>query len=861
MDLSSRWDHSVITVVLFFIIVMTGCQGLSGGSSSSKPTGALLLGSANLDFGTVVVGSSKNLTDTLTNGTRTSVAISSATASDPQFKIVSPSFPMMLSPGQSVMLTLSFTPTAAGKPAGKLALAGGPNGEIDVAVAGSAVAAGKLVVSPASIAFGSVRLGQTQAKTASLTNSGDSSITIAQASANNAAFTFNGLALPVTLIPGQTTSFNVVFAPKAAGQVSGSVSMQGQASLVANAAAGQSGDPSIPTTAAITVSGSGAGTSAGQLTLTPSSVSFGSVTVGSSQSQSVTLTNNGGTSAMVSAASASGTGFGVSGLALPLTLASGQSTSFKVTFAPKQSGAGSGSVTVSSNASDSTLTGALTGTGASAGALTLNPASLSFGNVAIGIKQNQTGSLSNTGGTSLTVSQATVTGAAFTISGLNLPLTLAPGQTAGFTATFTPQGTGSSSGSIAFSGTAPTETVTLAGSGLASGSLAANPASVSFGSVRIGSPQSQTITLKNGGTTPATLSSVAASGSGFSLSGIGLPTTVQAGQTVSFSISFSPASAGNATGSITVLSNAANPTLSIPLSGAGVTIGALAANQTSISFSGVAVGSTQTKSEVISNSGGSPVTISNATLTGTGFASSGLSVPMTLNGGQSLTFSITFTPQSSATVTGGLALTATGSVPDLSIALSGSGSSPGTLSVTPATVNFGNVTVGANQTQTATLSSVGSGVTISSAASNNPEFTLSGLTLPVTLSAGQSAAFTLTFRPQASGATSGSISFASNATNAPVAESVTGTGTAAVQHSVSLSWTASTSTVVGYKMYRGTQSGGPYGVITTAPDPSTSYTDSTVQAGQTYYYVVTAVDAGGNESVYSNQAQAVIPTP
>jgi hypothetical protein len=123
-------------------------------------------------------------------------------------------------------------------------------------------------------------------------------------------------------------------------------------------------------------------------------------------------------------------------------------------------------------------------------------------------------------------------------------------------------------------------------------------------------------------------------------------------------------------------------------------------------------------------------------------------------------------------------------------------------------------------------------VTISSMASNNAEFTLTGLTLPVTLTAGQSATFTLTFTPQASGATSGSISFVSNATNGPVAEFVTGTGTAPAQHSVSLSWTASTSTIVRYNIYRGTQSGGPYAPLGTGNGTATTYTDSTVQAGQ-----------------------------
>lgn len=83
----------------------------------------------------------------------------------------------------------------------------------------------------------------------------------------------------------------------------------------------------------------------------------------------------------------------------------------------------------------------------------------------------------------------------------------------------------------------------------------------------------------------------------------------------------------------------------------------------------------------------------------------------------------------------------------------------------------------------------------------------------------------------------------------------------ATQHSVSLTWTASTSSVSGYNIYRGTQAGGPYVQINSSLQVSTAYTDSTVQLGTTYYYVVTAVDSTGTESSYSNQASAAIPTP
>jgi fibronectin type 3 domain-containing protein len=81
------------------------------------------------------------------------------------------------------------------------------------------------------------------------------------------------------------------------------------------------------------------------------------------------------------------------------------------------------------------------------------------------------------------------------------------------------------------------------------------------------------------------------------------------------------------------------------------------------------------------------------------------------------------------------------------------------------------------------------------------------------------------------------------------------------QHSVSLSWNASTSlNVVAYNIYRATVSGGSYG-LQNSMNASTTYTDKTVQSGQTYYYVVTAVDSAGAESGYSNQVQAIIPTP
>lgn len=78
-------------------------------------------------------------------------------------------------------------------------------------------------------------------------------------------------------------------------------------------------------------------------------------------------------------------------------------------------------------------------------------------------------------------------------------------------------------------------------------------------------------------------------------------------------------------------------------------------------------------------------------------------------------------------------------------------------------------------------------------------------------------------------------------------------------HNVLVAWTASTSVVVGYNVYRSTTSGTGYAKINTSLISALNYTDGNVQSGTTYFYVATAVDSSGAESAFSNQGTAVIP--
>jgi fibronectin type 3 domain-containing protein len=78
------------------------------------------------------------------------------------------------------------------------------------------------------------------------------------------------------------------------------------------------------------------------------------------------------------------------------------------------------------------------------------------------------------------------------------------------------------------------------------------------------------------------------------------------------------------------------------------------------------------------------------------------------------------------------------------------------------------------------------------------------------------------------------------------------------KHQAKLTCVPSTSTVVGYKFYRGSATGGPYSQLDSSV-PTCAFTDATVTGGQTYFYGATAIDSAGGESAFSNEAKAVIP--
>lgn len=396
--------------------------------------------------------------------------------------------------------------------------------------------------------------------------------------------------------------------------------------------------------------------------------------------------------------------------------------------------------------------------------------------------------------------------------------------------------------------------------GLANASVGQLKWSLNLGGVKVGQSKTETVIFTNNGTASLTISKYVVNAPGFSVKGLALPVSMAVGQSLQFNLVFAPLDGRVISGNIVFYSNASDSVLGINVNGHGLTCGTLSESPGGISFGDVPVGTSLQKLEKLTNTSTCDITLLQVNVSGSEFSRSSLSLPMTLAPGQSVSFNVKFAPTAMGTIGGSMAALSSATDSRLVSGLSGTGSSKGQLSISPSTLNFGNVIDGQGKTETVTVTASSASVSVTSASLSSSEFQLSGLSLPLTLAAGQSKSFTVKFTPKVTGTATGKLSVASNASNSPGVESLAGVGVSAPVHSVTLSWSDTSSGVAGYNVYRASQSTGPFAKLNAALDSNKSYVDSSVLAGQTYYYAVTAV-SGGVESSRSFEVKATIPSP
>jgi hypothetical protein len=718
-----------------------------------------------------------------------------------------------------------------------------------VTAAKPTTAAASFQVNPASINFGQVMVGKQSTQQVTLANTGNVAINITQITISDPHFSVTGAKLPMAVGIGESANLTVAVNATVAGNLSATLTAQGD----------QGSAPVVVKLAATAVNAPSS-----SLSLSATAINFGTVTVGSKGTSNLVLTNSGSSALTISMLTVSGVNFTVSGITTPATIPAGQSAQVGLTFSPAASGNISGSLTITSNdPTNPTLTVPLSGTGTTTAqpGLTITPASFNFGSVVDGQTKSEMITVTNPGTTAVLVADLSVSGNAYSVSGLTAPMAVAAGSNATFTVLFAPTTAGNQSGTVSVVSNAPNSpnVLSLSGTGTAATiNIAASPSNLRFASVNAGSSSSKSVTISNTGNSSVTISQVSVSAKDFQVSGISTPMTLAAGQNTAISVSFDPTASENITGNITVASSQGASAV-IAVSGSGIQ-SALTITPSSASFGNVTEGAPATQTVQLANSGTGTLIISQASVAGNGFSTGTLSLPISLSAGQTSNLSVEFNPTAAGAVTGSVTIVSNAPNSPAAIGLSGTGmAATQTLAFSTTSLNFGNVDSGSSSSQNVIITNSGNtSVTISQISESGAGFTLSGAATPVTLTAGQKMTFGVEFSPTNTGSDTGKVTVTSNATGSPAAINLSGTEVS-TSYTATLTWTASTSTVPGYNVYRSTTSGSAYTKINSGLVSGVAYSDTTVQNGITYYYVVTAVDSSGVESVYSNQATAVIP--
>ncbi|HZW94878.1 MAG TPA: choice-of-anchor D domain-containing protein [Candidatus Eremiobacteraceae bacterium] len=305
-----------------------------------------------------------------------------------------------------------------------------------------------------------------------------------------------------------------------------------------------------------------------QFTAAPSVLHFRGVEIGQSETLIATVTNNGTTSVTVAAITSSNPVFTASPLSLPMPLAVGQSVDVSVSFAPTTTGWTYGAIKLTSADSSAALMLNVDGGGQKSEALTISPSFIPFGQVAVGSSSSVPVVVTNARSWNVTITGSQMMGSQFSMTGATFPLTLGVGQSMTMNVIFSPQSAGEVGGSLALLG--PWMAIPLTGTGTTAvvGQLSVAPTPLTFGSVPVGTTQTQSISMNATGAS-VTVSSAASSSSEFVLSGASFPFTIPVGQPVSFNVAFTPSASGAQSGSLSFVSNASTAKTVESVSGTG----------------------------------------------------------------------------------------------------------------------------------------------------------------------------------------------------------------------------------------------------------------------------------------------------
>jgi hypothetical protein len=693
----------------------------------------------------------------------TSILLSGANASD--FSQTNTCGTNLLD-GASCTITIAFAPTAAGSRNASVVLTDSL-GTQPINLTGTAVAPA-VSLSASSISFGNQPVSISSAPlglTVQNTGTAPLSFTSISLTGPNVGDFSETNTCGTSLDAGASCAVSVIFTPATFGSKT--------AALVLTDSVG---------TQNVNLSGTG---TAALAALSPANLTFPNQPVGTSTgTQAISLANDGNIALSVTSISVTGTNssdFSQTNTC-GTSVAAGSSCTISVIFTPSGTGARTASIAVIDSAG--TQTTMVNGVG-TAPAVSLSSTNVAFASQTVGTSSAaQAVTLTNSGNGALSLTSITINGAnASDFAETNTCGTgVAAGASCTINVTFIPTAAGTRTAGVNIVDNAGTQNISLSGTGVAAGpAVQLTPTSLSFGVQPVGVASSaRIVNVANTGGTVLSISSISITGTNrtdFTQTNT-CGTSLVAGGICTISVTLKPAAAGLRSAAITLQDGVGTQT--VPLDGIGQA--PLTFSPTSIAFSNQALGSTSgTQIVTLTNNTGVLVSFSSIAVTGANaadFAQLSTTCGQTLALTSSCTVTLAFAPVATGTRTASLTITDDATNNPQSVALSGSGILPVTVT---ASISFGTQKVGTtSQSKSVTIkNNLPTMLTFSafSFGGTNPgDFRQSATTCGSTLAAGASCTVSIVFTPTATGSRNAVLNIVNNAVTSPQSVALTGTG-------------------------------------------------------------------------------------
>ncbi|MCB0298561.1 MAG: choice-of-anchor D domain-containing protein, partial [Calditrichaeota bacterium] len=513
------------------------------------------------------------------------------------------------------------------------------------------------------------------------------------------------------------------------------------------------------------------------INVTPLSHNFGDILIGTNSTKEFIISNTGTADLIVEDNQIIGTAVAEFAIlrGAPFVIPRFGSDTITVQFTPQTPGNKTATLRITnSDPDENPVDVSLTATSITP-EIDVTPLVINYDEVIIGTFNTQNVTVSNIGNAPLTLSATEISGAdSADFSILNSGLQVLPPQSSvALQIRFMPQLPGNKTATLRISSDdldEPTTDVALTGTARGIPDIRVVPLTVNFGEVPLTEAvEGAFLVLNEGSDTLVANSQLIGNTVDFSVVGGGGNFNVAMGDTHTIVVRFSPVQLGQLFTILRVNSNDPdeNPT-DVTIFGTGVVANILV-SPLSVSFGDVAIDTAAFSNVSVSNTGTTPLTVTNTDLSGADFASFSLPnlvAPFVINPNETKQLTVRFAPRITGAKSASLTIKSTAFNSDsVTVSLSGNGVGEPDIAAVPTQLDFGNVDLGQSSVLNSVISNVGlvdlniSSVVVSGA--NFTEFSIISSVSQV-LAPGESDTLKIAFTPGSAGSKTASIVIASN---------------------------------------------------------------------------------------------------